>query len=265
MSLSTHCTPTSDLTATTTMKKPRIPLLSLLLSVSSVPLAVHSRDCHTRWRRAWRDLTCQQQDEFLEAIIKLKESGTYDEFRYTHEYYGNLTHGTPEFLPWHRWFLYQLFEKALQQVTGQCIYVPYWDWERDSTQESESTVFHPDTFGSFGKVAEGTNCTEDGRFNSTKGSTFEHASFFKDLELDCLQRDFREEVHFTGESQLLGIIASFEQYGDTTDSDNEQEANGFRTIVEGIPHAFSTHFTRWSHEYQIFTRRSFVLSPSRQC
>jgi Common central domain of tyrosinase len=58
------------------------------------------------------------------------------------------------------------------------------------------------------------------------------------LELDCLQRDFREEVHFTGESQLLGIIASFEQYGDTTDSDNEQEANGFRTIVEGILHAF---------------------------
>lgn len=61
-----------------------------------------ARDCHTSFRRAWRDLSCQEQDEFLDAIIAVKDSGSYDEFIDVHLSVERLTHGPAEFLPWHR-------------------------------------------------------------------------------------------------------------------------------------------------------------------
>jgi len=76
-------------------------LLLTLLSLLSI-LYAEARDCHTSWRRAWRDLACEEQDEFLDAITLMKASGIYDDFVYTHYTLGDLTHGTAEFLPWHR-------------------------------------------------------------------------------------------------------------------------------------------------------------------
>jgi hypothetical protein len=63
---------------------------------------VQSRDCRVSWRRAWRDLSCQEQNEFLDAIVLSKESGLYDDFVWAHWFHADETHGTPEFLPWHR-------------------------------------------------------------------------------------------------------------------------------------------------------------------
>ena len=77
------------------------------------------------WRRDWRDLDCDQQNKFLQTIVDMKTDGYYDEFVVLHERMADFTHGTPLFLPWHRWFIYQ-FEKALQDQAGECIYLPYW-------------------------------------------------------------------------------------------------------------------------------------------
>jgi tyrosinase len=62
-----------------------------------------SRDCKVSWRRPWRDLTCEQQDEFLDAILLLKNNGLYDEFVWLHEAVSSQTHSTPMFFPWHRY------------------------------------------------------------------------------------------------------------------------------------------------------------------
>lgn len=75
----------------------------LLLAPSSLLLTVvEARDCAKSWRRDWRDLTCEQQDQFLQAVVDLKVSGTYDEFVFLHEALAAQTHFTPLFLPWHR-------------------------------------------------------------------------------------------------------------------------------------------------------------------
>jgi hypothetical protein len=47
-------------------------------------------------------MTCEEQNEFLQALTDMKESGVYDDFAFVHEFFGEQTHGTPEFLPWHR-------------------------------------------------------------------------------------------------------------------------------------------------------------------
>jgi hypothetical protein len=77
------------------------PVVVLLTCMVIIP-SCQARDCQRSWRRPWRDLTCEQQDEFLEALTSMKEAGIYDEFVYVHEFFATLTHGTPEFLPWHR-------------------------------------------------------------------------------------------------------------------------------------------------------------------
>ena len=57
----------------------------------------------------------------------------------------------------------------LQQTTGKCIYIPYWDWERDAEFERDSDVMHEATFGGWGD--------RDNRLCATTGITVEHEAF----------------------------------------------------------------------------------------
>jgi len=114
------------------------------------------------------------------------------------------------------WFLWN-FEKALQQLTGKCIYVPYWDAERDSTRETQSNVLHKDTFGTFGKVLrykEWPRCTQDGIVNSETSLWGISSTLLGELgiaELGCLQRDFEIDIEFAGEAEVLAMIANYDQ------------------------------------------------------
>jgi len=197
-----------------------------------------ARDCHTSFRRAWRDLTCQEQDDYLDAVIQVKNSGLYDEFIAVHLSVAPLTHSPAEFLPWHRWFIWN-FEKLLQRTTGRCVYIPYWDWERDSQWERQSDIMHSATFGTWG----GTGCT-------TNGITDYHAPFRRSPGVNngpigCVTRDFMTGFSFSGEAQVLAMIANYNQFADTTGNargqtqDNPAETgttNGFRVEFENGPH-----------------------------
>lgn len=166
-------------------------------------------------------------------MLLLKDSGVYDEFTTTHSAFIEEAHDTPEFLPWHRWFVYQ-FEKALQDAAGKCIYVPYWDWERDAEWEWESTVFHEDTFGSYQGV-DGQSCTIDGITDmNSSPSWWIPSDDDDDGQEGCLERTFNDELSFAGESQLLAMIANYDQYANTASGD---DVNGFRTEFESGPHA----------------------------
>jgi len=200
-----------------------------------------ARDCHTSFRRAWRDLSCQDQDEFLDAIIAVKNSGAYDEFIDVHLAVASFTHGPAEFLPWHRWFIWN-FEKLLQETTGKCIYIPYWDWERDAEWESESDVMHPATFGSWGGTT-GDGCP-------TNGVTNYHSPFLRSPGINngptgCVTRNFLSGFSFTGEAQILAMISNYNQFADTTGNSDFQDqsnptetgtTNSFRVEFENGPH-----------------------------
>ena len=81
-------------------------LFALVMYWSATLIAPCSaRDCHTSFRRAWRDLSCQEQDEFLDAIVEVKNTGIYDEIIQVHLTVAEWTHGPAEFLPWHRYVL----------------------------------------------------------------------------------------------------------------------------------------------------------------
>jgi hypothetical protein len=93
--------------------------------VLSIVLSRHvvtSQECpETRDRRPWRLLSCEEQEEFMVALERLKGSGLYDEFVLTHEWMNESSHGRPGFLPWHRWFIHE-FESALRLVAADpCI------------------------------------------------------------------------------------------------------------------------------------------------
>ncbi|RPK54698.1 Tyrosinase [Streptomyces sp. ADI96-02] len=111
---------------------------------------------HTR--RNQRDLTRTEKRRLVDAILRLKRSGRYDDFVVMHrEFYVMDTEGqprpahmTPSFFPWHRRYLLE-FEKALQAVDPK-VSVPYWDWTRDNTPAA--SLWAEDFLGGNGRAGD---------------------------------------------------------------------------------------------------------------
>jgi hypothetical protein len=168
----------------------------------------------TRERKAWNDLTCTEQNDYLTAVRRLKQNGVYDAFVQTHIRQDGPAHGTAEFLPWHRWFIYQ-FEEALQSVADDpCITLPYWDWEKDAGRETQASVLDSRTFGSFVGRSNGGGCNWP---VSTGG---------------CLQWNFDLRFRFWSERRIVALIANYQQYADDFPNDPNRN-NGFRAELEG--------------------------------
>jgi Common central domain of tyrosinase len=174
----------------------------------------------TRERKPWKDLSCSEQNEYLASIRRLKDNGLYDEFVQVHIQNEAASHGTPEFLPWHRWFIYQ-FESALRQVSADpCITLPYWDWENDAGKESRSHIFDGDAFGSFAGMDVRT-----GRCGWTTAAG------------GCLQRDMDPSFPFWSQSRLVGLMTRYSQYADDFPN-NPDRNNGFRAAFEAGPRKY---------------------------
>jgi Common central domain of tyrosinase len=175
----------------------------------------------TRERKPWKDLTCAEQSEYLASLQRLKDNGIYDEFVQVHIQNEAASHGTPEFLPWHRWFIYQ-FESALRQVSADpCIILPYWDWESDAGQETRASIFDNTNFGSF----DGTDPqTGSCRWSAVGGG--------------CLQRDMDPSFRFWSRSRLVGLMTSYRQYADDFPN-NPNRNNGFRAAFESGPRKYT--------------------------
>lgn len=124
-------------------------------------------------RRSAIDLTAQERDRFLEAVIRLKHRSApggpagvsvYDQFVALHRAVMavsspelpsgstvNFGHWDIGFCPWHRKYLRE-FEKALQaEVPG--VTIPYWDWTDHAG--ALSTLFAPEFLGSLRQGAPG--------------------------------------------------------------------------------------------------------------
>lgn len=123
-----------------------------------------------RTRRDVADLAPGERSDFVDAVLALKSTRSpydstlsyYDQFVVWHQELSRcdpadpllrdmqMAHLGPMFLPWHRQFVV-LFERALGEVSGKAIAVPYWDWtDPDSTR----AVFSEDLMGGDGDPGE---------------------------------------------------------------------------------------------------------------
>jgi tyrosinase len=130
-----------------------------------------------RVRKSVTALTDAERKEFVDAVLALKRVKSpydpslsyYDQFvawhkeRYICHSGDHMTatdsmlmiHTGPMFLPWHRELLVR-FERALREVSGKEITVPYWDWtDPDSVSPGNPhAVFRDDFMGGDGKPDE---------------------------------------------------------------------------------------------------------------
>lgn len=163
-----------------------------------------AQPCGTSRRSPWRSLSCTEQDEFLSAVVALKASGVYDDIAVVHASTGPAAHDVPAFLPWHRYYTW-VFEQELQRVSGSCITVPYWDWERAGSIE---TILGPNTFGS-----ENPGCVTDGIASGWNGDN------------GCLDRQFNRQFAFSNDVEVLSRITNSPTFVD------------FSVLLEGAPHS----------------------------
>lgn len=183
-------------------------LCFLALCGTLLPVAVDGQGCGTSQRRSWRALTCGEQQEFLDAVQALKDSGMYDDFVRVHFDSAGFAHNVAEFLPWHRWFLW-VFERELQSISGSCVTIPYWDAERGDTLP---IVLRASTFG----TNNGGGCATDGIANGWA---------MAQPGRNCLERDFDASISFSRDAEVLSRVTNNVAFAD------------FTVAIEGSPHS----------------------------
>lgn len=120
-------------------------------------------------RKDVQELTVEERKDFVDAVLALKATRSpfderlsyYDQFVEWHVSLYRCSgvaadnidrgHAGPFFLPWHRAFVL-LFERALQEVSGERIAVPYWNWIDPA---STAAVFQNDFMGGDGDPLDG--------------------------------------------------------------------------------------------------------------
>ncbi|KAF8253192.1 Di-copper centre-containing protein [Wilcoxina mikolae CBS 423.85] len=127
-------------------------------------------------RKEWRNLTNTQRFNYIKAVqclmhkpAKLSSiypaaTSRFEDFAITHQVFTPQVHWTPQFLPWHRYFLHE-FEKAIRSDCSWTGGLPYWDPIRDTANLTESPIFDP-VFGFGGNGAYNPNATQ---FFGSKG------------------------------------------------------------------------------------------------
>ncbi|ORX82792.1 Di-copper centre-containing protein, partial [Basidiobolus meristosporus CBS 931.73] len=163
-------------------------------------------------RKEIHQLTDQERNSFIDAVVRLKSDGTYNRLVESHINSFPYAHSTPGFFPWHRQFLKQ-FEMALQQIDSR-LSVPYWDWTLDSQAPELSKVFQ--WFG--GNGAGPRRCVEDGPFANWQ---------IEIPERSCLRRTFNLQskiAPFYAPEVINQIISNSDTYEE------------LREAIEGGPH-----------------------------
>jgi tyrosinase len=161
-----------------------------------------------------------KKDQLLVIITTLKTL-TMGLFRYMH--------GTPAFLPWHRYYI-SVLEKMLQIATGNPSFgLPYWDWAADADDWflESAGVLTPTLMGTTGN---GTQlCVTDGFMRNT---------WIPDDGSPCLMRSYNAK----SSSNNLNVTLYDEPYMllstqvDPQTQKRYADYNAFRENLEGQAH-----------------------------
>jgi tyrosinase len=130
-----------------------------------------SNPSNLRVRKSVTRMTTEEKADFVSAVKALKTVPSpydptlnyYDQFVKWHYLAFFCDAGTvggdgmfpahmnPGFLPWHRVYL-DLFERALRDVSGKDVTIPYWDWTDPSAQQ---VLFSDELVGGDGDPSQG--------------------------------------------------------------------------------------------------------------
>ncbi|KAH9221982.1 hypothetical protein DL95DRAFT_421170 [Leptodontidium sp. 2 PMI_412] len=165
------------------------------------PHSAHNHACtQPEIRHEWRALSSSEKEDFIQAVNCLstvpttwRTNGTlYDDYAFLHGGIGSWSHRSASFLPWHRYTLYT-WQKALKEHCGFKGTIPYWNWELDWHNLSNSSIWSNSTgFGGDGDrslpitVGEG-RCVTDGPFKDLRPIMYNHT-----FTQHCLSRGFRD-------------------------------------------------------------------------
>ena len=245
--------------------------------------------CKYRVRKDWMDLTPEERTLYLKAVNTLKTTlsktgepcpadckglNIYDTFVMIHGETANkaYAHQTAGFLPWHRKYLLE-FETAIRTLKGdefKCVTIPYWDWASETyscgaknlDKTLDCSTYHgasqllSDFGGPGDETKSGSKCSGTGCHGSSGSGAvgcMTNGPFkgWVDHEGRCLSRGVNWNVAaqkaFAGRHRLAQIVQKYTKYG-------SQYGEGFRVVMEGIPHG-STHNYLGGH------MRSFI-SPA---
>lgn len=195
-----------------------------------------------RIRRNALSWTKAEREAFVQALLRLKKEGRYDEYVHWHHHvmmptvlpyeppdtlYRNGAHRGPAFLPWHREFLMQV-ENDLQAIDS-AITLPFWDWAQDAElpDPKTSALWEDDFMG--GDGVEGDDWrVATGPFASAAGNwpiPPMHGG-------PALQRQFGRIVNSLPTKADLQLAAREVLY-DVPDYDCSPFTIGFRNRIEG--------------------------------
>ncbi|PVV02383.1 hypothetical protein BB560_003165 [Smittium megazygosporum] len=102
----------------------------------------------TTIRREIRSLNPNEVQRIKNVMTQMHNAGWFDWFSHVHFAHSVLTHGTPLFLPWHRYFVRQF--EVVGRTYDSWFFVPYWDALTDAASPASSVVFREDYWGGNG-------------------------------------------------------------------------------------------------------------------
>ncbi|XP_023238974.1 uncharacterized protein LOC111637659 [Centruroides sculpturatus] len=157
----------------------------------------------TNNRKEIRDMTQYEMQRYQQAIKHLQFSNNrpskWQQFAILYSQHFGQLHGTPQFLPWHRFFL-RLVEMELQKFDCN-VTIPYFDWTIDTGNLESSIVWQVNYFGGNGDSE--SKCI---RYHPFK----EH---YPPYWTPCLRRQFNNSIYLPDAINLQYII-SHERYED---------------------------------------------------
>ncbi|KAF2730278.1 Di-copper centre-containing protein [Polyplosphaeria fusca] len=185
-------------------------------------------------RREWRALTETEQLHYLDAVQCLRTQPSvigmnhslYDDFPYIHSKIGNYSHGTMDFLLWHRHFLH-IYEIMLKEKCMYTGHATYWDWALDWEDLTQAPIW--DSTHGFGgngntsaakSVAYG-HCVTSGPFAHLSALYYAGAA-----QKHCLSRGFLTDLEETRPIRNLISPQAVQQVLD------EADFEGFYTRLE---------------------------------
>lgn len=204
-------------------------------------------------RRNYFGLSSADKKKFVNAVLKLKQSGKYDNYVKIHRDIMEMSpgmnmfmpHGGPAFLPWHREFI-RRFESDLQSVTSDpSITLPYWNWTVDN--KTSSPIWGSDFMGGTGR--KGDEKVMSGSFAYDSGNWTLNVTSQDDAGTNYLARNLGKNVGAKAlpkASDVTKVLAI-----STYDSApwNKSSSPSFRNSLEGWVPAGKPHMHNLVHTW----------------
>lgn len=164
-----------------------------------------------RLRKEIRDLTPEEWRAFVQGIISMKASGSYNRYIQIHQQFTDTAHGGQFFLPWHRRFIYDFETELMGIANGTLKGLPYLD------THSSYNIFSPQSPYYVGGTQ---GCVTDGPFAG-----------FRDLTNQCVNRAYNGAVTAADPRVIAALILSGSDFPTYSDAyENGQHAQVHQAI-----------------------------------